>query len=190
MFRKCIPRHQAALSCNVIRVECCATRLISEAQKKELMEIKDYAKHNDRRFNLYKEKDQGSPSESISAHLMSRLYLYGETIVVWNCCLLPLLIVHLNCHSRSTVLFYWGVRFFMILVRIASPFIDFRIFWATQVVWNVAFRSWIVVWPYCPMVLPVSSSTCMHIRQSPSQLRLSARAYLGCAQLPLLMLFL
>ena len=36
------------------------------------------------------------------------------------------------------------------------------------------------------MVLPVSSSTCMYIRQRPSQLRLSARVCLGYAHLPLL----
>ena len=35
------------------------------------------------------------------------------------------------------------------------------------------------------MVLPLSSSTCMNIGQRLSQLRLSARAYLGCAHLPL-----
>ena len=74
-----------------------------------------------------------------------------ETNVVWNWCLLPVCIVYLNCHSRSTVLFYWSVRFFMILVRIISPFVDLRIFWATQVVWNVALRSSAVVselWQY------------------------------------------
>ncbi|XP_065188983.1 uncharacterized protein LOC135819662 [Sycon ciliatum] len=52
MFRKWIPRLQAALSCDAIRVECCAKRLISDAQKKELMAIKDSAKHNDRLLDM------------------------------------------------------------------------------------------------------------------------------------------
>ncbi|XP_065188974.1 uncharacterized protein LOC135819652 isoform X2 [Sycon ciliatum] len=52
MFRKWIPRLQAALSCDAIRVECCAKRLISDAQKKELMAIKDSAKHNGRLLDM------------------------------------------------------------------------------------------------------------------------------------------
>ena len=52
MFRGWIPHLQATLSCGELRVECCAKRLISEAQKKELMTIKDSAKHNDRLLDI------------------------------------------------------------------------------------------------------------------------------------------
>ncbi|XP_065189013.1 uncharacterized protein LOC135819687 [Sycon ciliatum] len=52
MFRKWVPHLQAALSCDAIRVECCAKRLISDAQKKELMAIKNSAKHNDRLLDM------------------------------------------------------------------------------------------------------------------------------------------
>ena len=52
MFRKWIPHLQAALSCDAIRVECCAKRLISDAQKKELMAIKNSAKHNERLLDM------------------------------------------------------------------------------------------------------------------------------------------